>query len=356
MAKKLDEFKALHDPHTKVKQLEKELKEARRESADAQLVKAAIGVLDQKINELDPPRWTLAPAKASSPGVPTLFGSDWHWGEVVEPSQIGGVNRYNSAIAKKRLRYTIETTIRLCQILSPTMDYPGIVFALGGDMQSGNIHEELQATNDLNTMDTLLDLYDNTVPAINLLANEFGHVFLPCVGGNHGRDTKKTWAKDRNFTSFDWVLYQFLARHFKNDKRVTFFIPDGPDALFRVYNWRYLLTHGDQFRGGDGIIGPLGPITRGDHKKRSRNAQVGQAYDTIMMGHFHQWMSLRRLIVNGSLKGYDEYAFVNNFGFEEPQQGLWITHPRHNLTFSAPVKCERGAAPPTEQSWVEIAP
>lgn len=29
----------------------------------------------------------------------------------------------------------------------------------------------------------------------------------------------------------------------------------------------YLLTHGDQFRGGDGVIGALGPIIRGDHKK-----------------------------------------------------------------------------------------
>lgn len=353
MSRSAKDFKALHDPEVVIKRLEKDLKDARRESADAQLVKAAIGVLNEKFNELDPPRWMLATAKASSPGVPTFFGSDWHWGEVVEPTQIGGVNRYNSDIARKRLRYSVETAIHLCRILSPSMDYPGIVFALGGDMQSGNIHDELQATNDLNTMDTLLDLFDNTVPAIGLLAEEFGQVFVPCVGGNHGRDTKKTWAKDRNFTSFDWVLYQFLARHFKSDKRVTFYIPDGPDALFRIYNWRYLLTHGDQFRGGDGMIGPLGPITRGDHKKRSRNAQINQAYDTIMMGHFHQWMMLRRLIVNGSLKGYDEYAFANNFGFEEPQQGLWITHPRHNITFSMPVKCERGTAPQSTD-WVSV--
>ena len=45
-----------------------------------------------------------------------------------------------------------------------------------------------------------------------------------------------------------------------NDPRIRFAIPDGPDCLYQVFNHRYLLTHGDQFRGGDGLIGCLGPI------------------------------------------------------------------------------------------------
>jgi hypothetical protein len=106
--------------------------------------------------------------------------------------------------------------------------------------------------------------------------------------GNHGRLTHKMRAKGRNFTSVDWLIYQMLAMHFKDDADTTFYIPDGSDALYRVYNHRYLLTHGDQFRGGDGMIGMLGPIMRGDHKKRSRNMQINMAYDTMMIGHWHQ--------------------------------------------------------------------
>jgi hypothetical protein len=133
-------------------------------------------------------------------------------------------------------------------------------------------------------------------------------------------------------TSFDWLLYCFLAKHFEGDKRVTFLIPDGPDAYYKIYGHRYLLTHGDQFRGGDGMIGALGPIIRGDHKKRSRNSQIDMGYDTLLLGHWHQYIHLTRLIVNGSLKGYDEYAYSNNFPFEQPQQALWLTHPKYGIT------------------------
>ncbi len=229
--------------------------------------------------------------------------------------------------------------------------YPGIVFALGGDMVSGDIHEELMATNECEIMSAVVDLFGVLVWCISTLADHFGRVFVPCVSGNHGRNTHKIRAKGRNYTSFDWLLYCFLAKHFESDKRVTFLIPNGPDALYRIYGHRYLLTHGDQFRGGDGMIGALGPIIRGDHKKRSRQTQIGAAYDTMLLGHWHQLIQLQRLIVNGSLKGYDEYAYSNNFGYEPPRQALWVTHPVHGITFSMPVNVDEPKQP-TESAWV----
>ena len=168
-------------------------------------------------------------------------------------------------------------------------------------------------------------------------------MFIPCVTGNHGRNTFKIRNKGRNHTSFDWLIYQFLAKRFEGDDRIHFLISDGSDAYYSVYGHKYLLTHGDQFRGGDGVIGALGPIIRGDHRKRSRNSQIDQEYDTMLLGHWHQLIQLQRLIVNGSLKGYDEYAYNNNFPFEPPRQALWITHPSHGITFSAPVYVDRKA-------------
>lgn len=303
------------------------------------------------------PEWLCAaPTLAGSPGVPTLFASDWHAGEVVEPSQIGGVNEFNVEIFERRVRVMVERTVQLLRIISPNMDYPGIVLVLGGDMVSGNIHDELAATNEINTMPTVLLLYGVISWAIDTLKKEFGKVFVPCVTGNHGRDTHKIWNKDRHATSFDWLLYVFLEKKYENDPDVQFLVPDGPDAYYKIYNHRYLLTHGDQFRGGDGMIGALGPITRGDHKKRSRNAQIGMDYDTIIMGHWHQCIFLRKLIVNGSIKGYDEYAYNSNFPFEPPAQQLWITHPKHGKTFNMPVYVDEdteltGRAP---EQWVSV--
>lgn len=322
---------------TRVARLEKDLKAATKEQADTVALKQIIGTAAMKLDTFKAPAWMIKPASVLSPGVPTLQLSDFHWGERVYSKQVNNVNSYDVNTARERLKYCVETAIHLCRILDGKMRYPGIVVPLGGDMISGAIHEELRASNEIPTMPTVLDLVDSLVPAIKTLADAFGTVVLPCVSGNHGRDTMKIYAKGRNHTSFDWLLYQFLARTLAHDKRIMFYIPEGSDAPYRIYNYNYLLTHGDQFRGGDGMIGALGPILRGDHKKRSRNSQVGMDYDTLVMGHWHQRIMLQRVIVNSCLKGYDEYAFTNNFPFEQPSQNLWITNARYGITYSMPV-------------------
>lgn len=321
---------------SQIRALQAELATARRDELTQRVVRREIFKLSEQSSE--PPQWLVRTGKLDkSPGVPTLFASDWHWGERVNPSEIGGVNEFGIEIAHKRARQMVERTIDLLTNHMVNPDYPGIVFALGGDMVTGDIHEELSVTNELEIMPTVMDLTGVLIWCIETLADAFGRVFVPCVTGNHGRNTKKMRAKGRNHTSFDWLTYVILERHFQRDDRIRFFIPDGPDALYQIYGHRYLLTHGDQFRGGDGMIGALGPILRGDHKKRSRNNQIDMGFDTMLMGHWHQLIQLQRVIVNGSLKGYDEYAYANNFGFEPPQQALWLTHPQHGITFSMPV-------------------
>ncbi|MGE0652011.1 MAG: LAGLIDADG family homing endonuclease, partial [Alphaproteobacteria bacterium] len=104
-------------------------------------------------------------------------------------------------------------------------------------------------------------------------------------------------------TSFEWLMYCQLERHFRDDPRFRFMIPGEADAHFPVAGQRVMLTHGDSLgtRGGDGMIGPLGPITRGIIKTRNSEAQIGRDFDFCCMGHWHQWMPLhdRGFVVNG---------------------------------------------------------
>lgn len=339
----------------KIKRLENELRSAEQDRLTHSVIKHKIIQLGHHVSEIDAPAWMLKPPKSSdSPGVPTLMLSDLHWGEVVDPKQINGVNKYNLEIANDRLKRLADRAVRLLGILSPTFDYPGIVVPLGGDMISGNIHDELTATNELNTMPTILDLFGALSTLIETLLEKFPRIFVPAVTGNHGRDTKKIWNKDRHHTSFDWLLYCFLAKHFEKNDRVTFYIPDGPDAYYRVFNHRYILSHGDQFRGGDGVIGFLGPVIRGDHRKRTRNSQINMEYDSMLMGHYHSYVHMERLIVNGSTKGYCEYSHANNFPYEVPQQALWLNHPKYGITYRMPVKLA-DVAQAKRSSWVSVA-
>lgn len=350
------EFAAKHDPRVIIASLTEELTQIRTQLGIEEAIKSMLGTATLGLDQIDSPKWLLNPAlKTNAPGVPALFLSDWHWGERVYRDQLNGVNEYDLTIAKARARRTLETATFLLNIIAQNdmKVYPGIVIPLGGDMISGDIHDELKTTNELPTMPTVLDLYDVLVSLLGTAADAFGHVFVPCVSGNHGRNTKKIQHKDRNHTSFDWLLYQFLARRFANDPRITFYVPKASDAQFRMYNLRINLTHGDQFKSGDSIIGPIGPLMRGNQKKTARQASVGQEYDLLMAGHWHQYMYLRRLLVNGSLKGYDEFAAFNNFLVEPAQQALFTVHPDIGVNWTMPVLCDK---PKKLQaaSWVSV--
>jgi predicted phosphodiesterase len=342
----VEDFKAKHDPRTVIARLETELKQAQESLGVQDAIRELLGM--HLADVTDVPAWTVKPTKDAydSPGAPTLFLSDVHAGEVVKRSEVpGGCNEFNMTILAKRLEHTIRSAQYLPRLIKGHEKIPGIIVVLGGDMVSGDIHEELKCTNELPTIPTVLELYEMLVGGLKMLAAEYKQVFVPCVSGNHGRNTMKTWNKARNHTSFDWLLYQMLARAFKADPRVKFYIPDASDALYRVYGTRYLLTHGDQFKAGDSIIGAIGPLMRGNQKKTARNQSVGQSYDVMLCGHWHQYIHLARLIVNGSVKGYDEYAAGWNFPFELAQQALWMTHPRYGINWRMPIFCDTPGLP-----------
>lgn len=339
----------------RVYELESQLKAVRSATLTDEYVKRKILGITEEIAEVKPPKWLLSKQSGKGhPGIPVAMWSDWHWGEVVQPGQINGVNEFNLGIAQERARRLVEKTIHLLRNHIVNPEYPGIVVNLGGDMMSGDIHEELTETNDLPMMPCLLNLFGVLTWAIRTLADEFGNVFIPAVTGNHGRNTRKPMAKNRNATNFDWLLYQLLNKAFEGDKRVQFFIPDGPDALYEVVGHRFLLTHGDSMRGGDGLIGHFGPVLRGQKKKLSRNANIGLEFDTMVHGHFHTYFPTDKIIGNGSLKGLDEYAYQGNFSYEPPIQALWITHPEHGVTIHMPVYLERHAGKVASKSadWV----
>lgn len=339
----------------RVKELESQIKTSRADTLDDEYVKRKIIGLASDVSNVEPPRWTIEmPRGRGLPGIPTAFASDWHWGETVFPTQINGINEFNLEIAHRRARGFFEKIVYLLRRHVVQPEYPGLVLALGGDMMSGDIHDELSESNGMPVMPCLLDLFGVLRWGIGSLADEFGHVFVPCVTGNHGRNTKKPRAKGRNFTNFDWLLYQFLARAFEGDDRVVFNIPDGPDALYEVAGHKYLLTHGDSFRGGDGLIGHFGPVLRGQKKKQARNSDIGLSFDTMIHGHFHTYFPTSKIIGNGSLKGLDEYAYQGNFGYEPPIQAMWLTHPEHGISVHLPIYLERaaGRAPDASSDWV----
>lgn len=300
-----------------------------------EIIDAAEGV------QLAPPKWLVkAPSGRKKHATLVLLLSDTHFDEVVDPVEVGGLNAYNRKIAEIRLETWVQNAVNMARHYLSGVTYDGVVVMLGGDIFSGDIHEELSNTNETVILDSLLHWSEQVAAALTVFADEFGKVHVPCVVGNHGRLTRKPRMKQRAKTNLDWLLGKMVERHFQGDKRLTFQVSENADTLVSIYGHGHLLTHGDQVNGGGGIGGIWPPIMRLRARKAQRAMEVGQPFETLWMGHWHQYISTPYLVINGSTKGLDEYAWLNNFGFEVPQQALAIVTPEHNITVQAPVFCQ----------------
>lgn len=317
------------------------LKNRIRELMDEQVRSSRLSEFAAELSEnpVKVPKWTARNhRKGKDVATPVAFASDWHLDEVVNRAQMGGMNEYNRKIAEVRCGNFFDNTVRLAKEFINGMQYNGIYLLLGGDIFSGNIHEELKVTNETTIIESILYWTGPIVAGIRHLADEFGSVHIPCVVGNHGRMSVKPVAKNRVQDNFDYLFYNMLAMNLQDDERITWDISPAADCLFNISECQFLFTHGDQFRGGSGIAGAVHPWLLGNARKLKTYNGMGKSYTNLVMGHWHQLtLGIQGMMVNGSLKGFDEYALTSNFPFEPPQQALWLVQPKVGITGRWPI-------------------
>src|SRR4051812_46363781 len=184
--------------------VERELRKRSRDNDSAERIRQEIYGLAEITPE--PPAWLDREPGKSTSGVPLLNLSDWHWGESVDADQVGGVNKFNRQIARKRVKILHDTVIDLCFNHMTNPDYPGIVVCLSGDMITGAIHDDLRETNDGPVTWSVIEVENQILGVLNSLTKRFKKVFVTCVPGNHGRNTLKPRAKNRVFDSYEWLI------------------------------------------------------------------------------------------------------------------------------------------------------
>lgn len=342
---------------TKLKLAQREIEATKRHNESAEQVRTEIYNLAAMTP--DPPKWLITAPKVGISGVPMTIWSDFHWGETVRKEEVGGVNEFNRKIARERFRMLVQSTIELAKHHMVKPKYPGIVVCLGGDLITGNLHD-LAESNDGYVQQSILEVQEMLEWGLGQMADAFGQVFVPCVVGNHGRTTLKPKTKGRVYESFEWNIYCQLEKYFRNDRRIQFLIPGETDAYFKVHGHRFLLTHGDTLgvKGGDGIIGAIGPIARGATKVGRSEAQIGRDFDTLLMGHYHTYIprgDAVPVIVNGALKGYDEYArLMLRVPYSRPSQALWFVHPKYGITAQWCIYLDKKRKSEDSSTWLSF--
>jgi hypothetical protein len=291
-------------------------------------------MLDQA--KMDPPKWLSPKRPSPKKGIACALLTDTHFDEVVSLEEVGGLNKFDRRIAEMRLQRFVEQLIKLARDYIHGIEYGGLALFVGGDIFSGSIHEELKETNEATLLASLVHWVEPIIAALTLLKEEFGNLHVAVTIGNHGRSTRKPRAKHRAEDNIEWALWRIVAREM-GPLGIKFNVPTSMDTRVTVLNTRYVLTHGDNFRGGTGISGIYTPLMLGKYRKTVREMAAGADFDWLILGHFHQLIFGNGFIVGGSLKGYDEYAYSLSLPPEPPQQAFWVTDPVHGVTVRAPI-------------------
>lgn len=316
-----------------VKELRKALSKTRGdEVAETRIIDA----LERGVAAADVTYTPRPPTKRSGKQTPHVFAlllSDAHAGEKVSLEETNGVNEYDWTIMLQRLR-------KLAEGVRSHNDHYGasradvLHITSLGDGLSGSIHEELKETNDPPLSEAIVRYgVDIGEWIITELLPEFpGGIVMDCVVGNHPRFSVKPRAKVA-YDNGDWIASEVTRIHVRNHGNVLVRAPKASQTVVNICGRNVLLSHGDGVRTTMAGV-PWGGIIRQGDKLRQLFAQSDVRVDHVFGGHWHnpQVAEDRFLLINGSIKGVDEYSIKKYGGGKPPSQLLTAFHPKHGLT------------------------
>lgn len=261
--------------------------------------------------------------------------NDWHFEEEVLKEAVNGVNEFNLNIARNRAKIFWSSAASLIDMCRSRSIIQTIVVNILGDLVSGFLHDDLTATNTLTPAEATQEVFDQLVSGLEFLQKETkAKLIVPCVCGNHGRFTKRSWNKKRVGTSFEGLLYGIIARWFtaKQNKNIQIVLPQGAMTYITVYDKTIRLLHGDDIRYYGGIGGVHIPL-----RKAIDTWNTFKRADYNYLGHWHTDLSGEDYRLSGSLIGYNEYSIKIKARYQKPSQAFEIIHPKYGITARFPI-------------------
>jgi len=283
--------------------------------------------------------------KSMSTVIPVALWSDWHVEQRVDPATIHRLNEYNPEIAKDRVTYMVNNMVKLLQHQSSFVYFDTLCIMVNGDIINGYIHEEFLEDNFMSPTQAILYASDILRSALLFVAENspttVKKIIVICNYGNHGRTGKEKKQATGYKNSYEWAMYNFLANDLSRHSIFEFHVPSSlihhHEFEFKGRKFVTRTWHGDniKFQGGiGGITVPLNKfILRADQNIRA---------DYNFMGHFHTLHdATKNAVVNGSVVGYDTYAYNLGLPYEPPMQSLkLIDLDRMMITTSHKILCQ----------------
>lgn len=232
--------------------------------------------------------------------------SDWHTGAVVNNSPW---NEFNVDILRRRVSELINKT--LYHLKKEGVNH--LVIEIFGDMVEGciNVANRVQAEEDVITQ--IMIASDLLSEVIATFAKQISEVEVVVTTGNHGRlvpDKNASIAKD----NVERLLQKFLPLKLAQFSNVNFLFSDYDCLQYELNDKVICVAHGQYDKLNTAI--------------ENFAKLFGVVPDEIHLGHTHGFKEVNdsniRIVVNGSLKGADEYSVSVCRGVNKPSQNLII--------------------------------
>ena len=287
-----------------------------------------------------------------------LVWCDQHWGKVVDPVTVDGLNNYNPVIAALRFETSVMKARRVRRLWEGEYDVDELVLILNGDPVNNDHQLHPDDANDCARVSKqVMDCALVTAQGLRDLAHEFRVIRVVCCGAdNHGRGSRKPAAgKSSIENSWTALYHEQVASLCMDIAHIEFEHSPSYQALFRVKGRMFAAAHGHQLRGGGGQLGlPVYGMKRHADATVQKTVQMLKAkdwtkvttpeefvdavsgvVDHVILSHFHS----RQVLDFGgvdvrlapSLVGLDTYVY-NSLG-KLARAGVlaFIVHPEHGI-------------------------
>ena len=348
-----EDNKEIHKLKCEIKELKKSIKVAQEEVVLSDGIKSLITGIKTKGLDTKAPKW-IEKNNKSAEMIPCIQLTDIHYGETQRKEEVNNSNEYNKEICERRVNQVVDDFIGICKNNLSNYTYPGVVCVLSGDNLTGQIHD-LAEPNDQTPIEQVIGITNILIGQIRKLNKEFTKVFCPFVTGNHGRMSKfRTKTKGRVNDSLETLVFHFVSMAFDDNDDVTFMNSESDELYFSINGRRFILMHGDNFKGGSGIGGVVVPIKRGRAKKLESANNIGKAFDTMIIGHFHQHHIEDGLIIGNSVKGYDSFCQMLGIPYSPPGCTSFFINTHGEIVFGTNLICRDGKTPTKREQSIEI--
>lgn len=342
-----EELKFKHSE--KFKQLEEEIAEQKKVLMNYKKDHGKLEVfferLEQVLKPFTPEPIVYKPnleTKSKSSSAAVMHSTDQHEGAVQLPDEIEGFGQFNPLVCRRRKVGFAYDFLKWIKFQSG-FNLPELHIIDTGDNVSGDIHQELQITNEHPVTVQCVNAAINSALQVQVLAPHFDRVIYHFIGSdNHGRLMKKPQAKEEGINSYNFLVGYILGLMIRKHDNVDFRLYPQYQKVINVLNRNYLITHSHGVKGWAGI--PWYGLQRKVGKEAQARLQkiMKEIQDNVIKmsrqvgfhlmihGHFHTPYFAPTLLLygGGSISGTDAYDHKEG-RYSDPSQTGWIVHPEN---------------------------